>query len=333
MSDDSIVVRLSKRKFLRECIGRPFLAVNEWVWKRLPASFKLLRPVRSYGGFLQSLVRLRTKRTQFHGTFFFRNRPALQLICSLVTQRPQSSKLDLAVVGCSNGAEVYSILWAIRSARPDLELELNAIDISEEIIQIARKGIYSLGENPLVQNAPIMERLNQSEMATLFDSENGSNQVQIRPWISRGIRWHVADANDENLLECFEPADIIVANNFLCHMAPSDAEKCLRNLARFVRPGGYIFVSGVDLDVRTRVAIALGWTPVPDLIEEIHNGDPCMLKDWPWQYWGLEPFDPRRSDWKTRYAAFFKIAAREDVPETVSLKAQACAHENCGTSI
>jgi 2-polyprenyl-3-methyl-5-hydroxy-6-metoxy-1,4-benzoquinol methylase len=79
-----------------------------------------------------------------------------------------------------------------------------------------------------------------------------------------------------------------VANRFLCHMEPAAAERCLRNIARLVKPGGYLFVSGVDLDVRTRVARGMGWKPVMDLIREIHEGDPSSRDGWPVDYTGLE---------------------------------------------
>ena len=58
----------------------------------------------------------------------------------------------------------------------------------------------------------------------------------------------------------------MVVSNFLCHMAPADAEKCLGNITRLVSPGGYLFVSGVDLHVRTKVALHLGWEPVRELM-------------------------------------------------------------------
>ena len=45
-------------------------------------------------------------------------------------------------------------------------------------------------------------------------------------------------------------------------MAPIDAENCLRNIGKLIDLQGYIFVSGVDLDVRTKVAADLGWKPV-----------------------------------------------------------------------
>jgi hypothetical protein len=91
----------------------------------------------------------------------------------------------------------------------------------------------------------------------------------------------------------------------------------LCSLARLVKPGGYLFVSGIDLDVRTKVAIDLGWIPVPDLLEEIHNGDPSVRRDWPWRYWGLEPFDSKRPDWRTHYAAVFQLGSPKEMPEAV----------------
>jgi hypothetical protein len=101
--------------------------------------------------------------------------------------------------------------------------------------------------------------------------------------------------------------DMVIANRFLCHMAPPEAETCLRNIAHLVNPGGYLFVSGVDLDLRTRLASELGWTPVPYLLEEIHDGDPSVRRDWPWKYWGLEPLDAKRPDWRVRYASVFRL--------------------------
>ena len=105
--------------------GRPFLLANEWAWNRLPSSITTTRPIRLYGAFLHSLVQQRLGRMQYHGTFFLRNRPELELIRRLANQKDKGSELKITVLGCSNGAEVYSILWTIRSARPDLKVIVN----------------------------------------------------------------------------------------------------------------------------------------------------------------------------------------------------------------
>jgi chemotaxis methyl-accepting protein methylase len=99
--------------------------------------------VRTYGVWLQSLVRLVETRLQYFGTFFFRNRPALELMRRMADEKAEGSTLKIAVLACSAGAEVYSILWTIRSARPDLKVMMCAVDISREILNFAEKGIYT----------------------------------------------------------------------------------------------------------------------------------------------------------------------------------------------
>lgn len=303
----SILPRIARVKVVRKCFGHPFLVANEWIWKRLPDSITMARPLRSYGSFLHYLVRLRSSRLQRHGTYFLRNRPELDLIRTFSSQKPPESALNVTVLACSNGAEVYSILWTIRSARPDLKVHLHAIDISREVVEIAQKGAYPLKGHDMV-HSPIFERLSEEEMLAMFDGENG--ELRIKSWIKEGIDWRVGDAGDPALATHLGEQDIVVANNFLCHMPSQEAERCLRNITSLVKPGGHLFVSGVDLDVRTKVALELGWTPVQSFLEEIHDGDPSVRQDWPWQYWGLEPFDSERQDGKVRYASVFQLNHR-----------------------
>jgi len=281
-----------------------YLRMNRRIWESLPSGVRNLYLVRSYGAWLHTLVCLHARRQQFFGTFFLRNRPALDLMRRLAGQKPGGSTLRIAVLGCSIGAEVYSILWSIRSARPDLEVLLDAVDISKEILSFAERGIYAPDTSQMV-NASIFERLTEAEMAEMFDWEG--EQAKVKAWLREGIKWHLRDAADPELINILGPQDMVVASNFLCHLAPADAEKCLGNIAQLVSPGGYLFVSGVDLDVRTKVAVDLGWEPVPELIAEIHNGDPSIRADWPWEWWGLEPLNRRKQDWQTHYAAVFRI--------------------------
>ena len=299
-----LLKRISGSASFRKLIGRPFLLVNEWIWNRLPERASKTRIAIAYGRFLHSLVAIRSLRVQYHGTYFLRNRPELDLMCSLLKSWPQGSTLRLAIVACSNGAEVYSFVWRLRSFRPDLKLIVNAIDISSEIVRVAKEGKYSLGRNELM-DSPIFERLSEEEMNAMFDRDGDS--AIVKPWIREGIAWEVGDAGDPQVAARLGPQDILVANRFLCHMSPNDAETCLRKLARIVRPGGYLFVSGVDLNVRTRVARELKWSPIPELLEEVHDGDVSVRRDWPWRYWGLEPFDAKRSDSAVRYASVFGL--------------------------
>jgi SAM-dependent methyltransferase len=303
-----ILTKAARLQVLGKSPAGFYLRLNKRIWEWLPSRVRNLYPVRSYGAWLHTLVCLGAKRQQFFGTFFLRNRPALELMRRLAQQREHGSTLKIAVLGCSIGAEVYSILWTIRSARPDLKVLLDAVDISKEILNFAEKGTYTPDTSQLV-GASIFERLTEAEMIEMFDWEG--DQAKVKSWLREGIRWQLGDAADAKLINILGPQDMVVASNFLCHMAPAEAEKCLAKIAQLVSPGGYLFVSGVDLDVRTKVALDLGWEPVRELMVEIHDGDCSVRGDWPWEWWGLEPLNRKRHDWQIRYAAAFRVTSPE----------------------
>lgn len=302
---------------------RAYLSLNKRIWNRLPVSLRGGAYGRAYGRHIHRMVQRFAIRNQSHGTFFLRNRPELELMCRLQSQKPSGSSLRLAIVGCSKGAEVYSILWAIRSARPDLKISTTAIDISREILEFAKRGVYTLGDSQVLNerspgNTPkitdetwkdqpvsMFERMTREEIEAMFEIEG--SRAKIRPWLKEGITWSAGDASEPELVRTFGSQDVVVANRFLCHMAPKAAEKCLRNIVRLAKPGGFLFVTGVDLDIRTKVASASGWNPVPDLLKEIHEGDFSLKDGWPLHYWGLEPFCRDLPDWQMRYTAVFQI--------------------------
>lgn len=339
----------SATRLLRKVLGRPYVAVNTWIWRRLASRFASRRIVQAYGNHLHCLNQLRSTRTQSVGTFFFRNRPQLELMRRLIHQWPRGSTVTIAILGCSKGAEVYSISHIIRRSRRDLRFHIKALDISPGILEFARAGAYDLGSPYAPPNgtrgrleAPddvssntsrdqpssMFERVSPRELEEMFVRDHEC--VKIRSELRRDISWHLGDAGDPNLVNALGIQDIVAANDFLCHMRPRDAEGCLRNIARLVTPGGYLFVSGVDLDVRGKVARDLGWIPITEAISEIHEGDPSLRRGWPLEYWGLEPFNRGRNDWATRYATVFRSVRNLHCDDMAWRHAPAAKHANAG---
>jgi chemotaxis methyl-accepting protein methylase len=302
-------------------VGTFHLFIARRIWWRLPPSVRRLPPVQWYCRHLHRLVQRIAPRKQNHSTFFFRNRPELELMRRLMDRTSPGGSLAISVLACSKGAEVYSIVWALRSARPDLKLSVHAVDTSPDILEFARHGVYSLRrvDEPLTneekftsnthrdQIVSIFDRMTEHEMSAMFDRDG--ELVRVKPWLQEGIVWHCGNAADSELAAALGPQDLVVANRFLFHMEPTAAERCLRSVARLVKPGGYLFVSGVDLDVRTRLAREMGWRPVADLLREVHEGDVSLMNDWPFEYWALEPFQASRRDGVIRYAAAFRLGA------------------------
>jgi len=133
----------------------------------------------------------------------------------------------------------------------------------------------------------------------------------VQDWVKESVTWAVGDACSPNLAARFGLQDVVLANNFLFHMPPERAEACMTNLARFVAPNGYLVVSGVDLDLRSRVLRGLGFVPVTTQCEDIHAAEDVHAS-WPLRFWGLEPIDRRRPDWQSRYATIFRRPGASD---------------------
>jgi hypothetical protein len=304
-----------------------YLAQSRRIWKGLPEPWRAHSLGQAYGRHLHRLVRLHSRRSQSHATFFFRNRAELTLLCRLLDRKVYGSSVNIAVLACSKGAEVYSIASAIRCSRPDLKIRLHAVDVSREIVEFAARGVYSLAappgsaanpssdwdatwrDQPIFEEQPIsmLRGMTGEEVKSMLEIRG--DQAKIQPWLKEGILWLEGDANDPQLAEVLTPQDIVVANRFLCHMRPGAARACLRKVARLLKPGGYLFVSGVDLDVRVEVAREMRWHPVTDLLQEVHEGDLSLLNGWPLEYWGLEPFSNDRPDRQIRYASVFQAGA------------------------
>jgi SAM-dependent methyltransferase len=308
---DPPLTRLLRLRVVGKSPVGAFLRVNRRAWNHLPSSLASRGPIRKYGDFVHTLARIQCVRGQAFSTYFLRNRPELELIRRLVQRKGGGETLKVAVLGCSMGAEAYSIAWTIKAARPDLQLVLRGVDISKHAVEFAERGVYPLTSSDTTISG-IFDRMTAAEREELFDQDGET--ATVRAWIREACQWSVGDVGEPEVIDALGLHDMVVANNFLCHMVPSEAERCLRNIARLVNPDGHLFVSGIDLDVRTKVARDLGWKPVEELLEKIHDGDPVMRTFWPWHYGGLEPLDKRRHDWKTRYAAAFEVVRTIPVP-------------------
>jgi len=256
-------------------------------------------PVQQYGRLLNKLVLMRGWRQPNPGTFMLRNRAELEMIHSLVSQQPARQHIRIAVLACSFGMEVYSIKWALRDLHNQADIQLLGLDIDDDVLAVARSGRY-----PLTDFSWQFERLSAEEHHQICPVDG--NYASVSEKLRSGIQWLHANACDRALAEKIGQQDIVIANRFLCHMQPQQASECLRAVTQLVSPGGYLFVMGVDLEVRQRVMQEMGFLPVTENLEDLHNGDISLLGGWPWKCWGLEPFDNRRDDWIGRYAMVYR---------------------------
>lgn len=273
---------------------------GENFWHLFPPESRRRAPLRSVGKVIHTLSTRFSNRQQSNSTWFLRNLPLLYTLCELISSCDQHQPLRMCSLGCSTGAELYSLLWLLRKAQPRINLLPVGIDQSSSVIERAQLGRYQ-------REGSELKDLDDELLRDMFDP--AGNEWQIKNSIAQGTQWIVGDATRAELRARISQQDVVLANNFLVHMQKADAEACLTNLIDLTKEGGLLVCRGVDLDVRQKVVRRFNLTPIAIRIEEIHEANPerDAPHGWPWRYWSLEPLDKSRKDWVERYATIFRV--------------------------
>jgi chemotaxis protein methyltransferase CheR len=210
-----------------------------------------------------------------------------------------SRALRISVVGCSNGAEAYSIASVLRTRRPGLKFTVHGFDIEPKVVEYARIGRYQ-PEQEIYNN----RHLPKDFVESTFDVTDGV--YSIKKDLLATATFGVLDVLDAAALARIAPSDIVFAQNFLFHLEPAMARQAMRNIVGLMGPKSVLFADGTDIGLRQRLAGELSLEPLDFKIREIHaEAGWARAEGWPYRYWGLEPISDSRPDWKHRYATIF----------------------------
>ncbi|MBW8318120.1 MAG: protein-glutamate O-methyltransferase CheR [Arenimonas sp.] len=152
---------------------------------------------------------------------------------------------------CSTGAEPYTLAMVLddfTGANPQQDYAILATDLSTEVLQTARRGIYSVD-----MVAPVPGEYHDRYVMQARDANR--REVRIHP----GLRSRVGFAR-LNLMDpsytVGDPMHIIFCRNVLIYFDKPTQHRVLSRLIDCLAPGGYLFighsetVSGFDLPIR-----------------------------------------------------------------------------------
>jgi chemotaxis protein methyltransferase CheR len=205
--------------------------------------------------------------------------------------------LKVTVMGCSTGAEAYSIASILRKRHPDLTFTVYAYDIDKGCIDKAKSARYTQEE---VLNNKI---ITSDFINDTFDKVDG--YYVIKSDIRKHVHFDVADALNPNLREQIGTSDIIYAQQLFIHMKHKQAVKGFKNICRLLNPRAALFIAGMELDMLVNLTRGNNLIPCEYKVQEIHNEIGITEGGWPYVYWGLEPFMTFRKDWQRRYSTIF----------------------------
>jgi chemotaxis protein methyltransferase CheR len=154
---------------------------------------------------------------------------------------PQLNKLDsykpirILSAPCSSGEESYSIALRLSDFLGKLSrsIEIIGIDISEEMIEKARKGVYT----PRSVHA-----LSQSILERYFVCENGTYRILPLPSIS--IRFIAGNVFDPMLWKELGEFDVIFSRNMMIYFDSVKNRELLKRFQEHLR--GYLILGHAD---------------------------------------------------------------------------------------
>ncbi len=152
---------------------------------------------------------------------------------------------------CSTGAEPYSmamVLAEFAEERSDIGYSILATDLSTDVLQVARRGIYA---EDMV--APVPAELRRKYVMTA--AAPGRRDVRITPRLRAKIGFGRMNLMDRKY-PVGDPMHIIFCRNVLIYFDKPTQADVLGRLCDCLLPGGYLFIghsesiSGFDLPLK-----------------------------------------------------------------------------------
>lgn len=257
-----------------------------------------------YGRARQRALRDRCERDGSAGyTSFYRSPGQLDALVGPVLDRVLGRGVGaptLLVFACSNGAEAYTLASELLFRRPGLDFTIRASDPQRTALQKAVSARYSLSE--IAPDLPVPQ-----EFLSRTFCRDGEEYV-VRPAVRERVRFEQADLLDPELPSRYDSADLVFAQNVLCHMSAPLARRAFDNITRLLKPGSFVFLDGMDLDLRVQLTRQWGLEPLDYKVRATYGHSRAHApKRWWKYYYGSEPYFPLARDKLARYGTIFLV--------------------------
>jgi chemotaxis protein methyltransferase CheR len=214
-------------------------------------------------------------------------------------QPTQDRPLEVTVFACCSGEEAYTLAYLLSTKFPEIPVRITGFDIVEKLVAEATAATYGREH---VRSGPFVE---DAFVGGLFDSIG--DQYRVKPGFASLASFRIGDMTDPVFIRGLPRADLVFAQNVLFHLPRRIATRAFGNLTELVRPGGALFVNGMDTDMRVKLTKRFQLEPIVHAIEAIHE-DARVDRgaNWSSSYWGREPFSKRSRDWVRKYCTIYR---------------------------
>lgn len=176
-------------------------------------------------------------------TWFFRDRgPFDYLKFYLLDQGKQKTskeKIRILSVPCSTGEEPYSIVMTLLEAgMSPKEFTVDAVDLSENALRIARGGMYGKGS---------FRGMTEEMRRSYFHQEDEDRKVRISEQVVSGVRFYRDNLLRPSSMPQMQTYHVIFCRNLLIYMHTKAKETAFSHIDRLLRPGGMLIAGHAEV--------------------------------------------------------------------------------------
>ncbi len=175
-------------------------------------------------------------------TYFFREDRQLKAfseeIIPCITQEKANHNLRIWSAGCSTGEEAYTIAIICNNS-PHLkgwDVDIFASDISQKVIQNARRGIFSESSFRSTPDA----------MREKYFEKTSENKYRIHDEIRQMVTFGKVNLLDEHKTGLFSDMDVIFCRNVIIYFDVEAKKKVIENFYRKLRKNGYLLLGHAE---------------------------------------------------------------------------------------
>jgi chemotaxis protein methyltransferase CheR len=156
----------------------------------------------------------------------------------LVKSRASTRKLRVWSAASSSGQEAYSLAITLQECLPTgWSYEIMGSDISTEMVKRAETAEYSQVE--------VNRGLPASQLVQYF--ERAGAHWRVTPALRRNVSFRLMNLTTP--LPAMPPFDLIFLRNVLIYFDVATKKSVLRNVARLLRPDGWLFLGAAETTI------------------------------------------------------------------------------------
>jgi len=174
-------------------------------------------------------------------TSFFRNEPQLisfssEVLPLVIAEKRKSNKKSIRVwsAGCSTGEEPYTLailMLELLQMYPGFTVEVVANDISEQVLQKARKGQYS---------GLTLRNLKPDMQAKYFTKVGDIYRVNSN--VKSLVKFSHMNFNDPRKIAMNTNFDVVFCRNVMIYFSDEVKKQLVRGFFNSLVPGGYFYI-------------------------------------------------------------------------------------------